>query len=164
MTYPWPVRLRNVILRVWREAAKFGLIGLFNFALDTGLFNLLRHSTMHNRPLTAKVVSTSVAVVSSYFMNRHWTWRERSRTGLRRELPLFVILSGVGLAISLACLGVSHYALGFTSVLADNLSANGVGLVLGMLFRFWSFKKWVFLAPPSGPEPAPLEDAIRTTA
>ena len=154
------MRLRGLVLRLWREAAKFGLIGLVNFVVDVGLFNILRHTAFTDKPVTAKVISTSVAIVSSYFMNRHWTWRERSRTGLRRELPLFVVLSGVGLGISLGCLGVSHYLLGFTSVLADNLSANGVGLVLGMLFRFWSFQKWVFL---KAPVPTPLEDAVSTT-
>jgi len=33
---------------------------------------------------------------------------------------------------------------GFTSALADNISANVVGLGLGTLFRFWSYRKWVF--------------------
>lgn len=154
--------LTNLIRRLWREAAKFGIIGLINFGVDVGLFNALRHGTLESKPLTAKVISTSVAVVLSYFMNRHWTWKGRSRTGLRRELPLFVLLSAVGLGISLACLSVSHYALGHTSKLADNISANGFGLVLGMVWRFWSFKRWVFLAPPGESEPSALQDAVRT--
>jgi putative flippase GtrA len=68
-----------------------------------------------------------------------------------------VIVAGVGLLISVACLWFSHYALGFTSLLADNISANFVGLGLGTLFRFWSYRKWVFpevedadQAPPVG--------------
>jgi len=161
---PYPdIVLKNLIARVWREAAKFGLVGLFNFVVDAGLFNLLRHTSFEHKPLTAKFISTTVAVISSYFMNRHWTWRDKTRSGLRRELPLFVVLSAIALGISLACLGVSHYLLGHTSVLADNISANGFGLVLGTAFRFWSFKKWVFLTPPAGPEPTALEDAVRTT-
>jgi hypothetical protein len=48
---------------------------------------------------------------------------------------------------------VSHYALGFTSVLADNISGNVIGLGLGTLFRFTFYRLWVF-APHRG-EPAP---------
>ncbi|WP_418606452.1 hypothetical protein [Georgenia sp. SUBG003] len=33
------------------------------------------------------------------------------------------------MAIAVGCLAVSHYVLGFTSPLADNVAANGVGLV-----------------------------------
>ena len=161
--YPCPV-LTTLFTRVWREAGKFGLVGLFNFVVDAGLFNLLRHTTFENKPLTAKVVSTTVAVISSYFMNRHWTWKDRTRSGLRRELPLFVVLSAIALGISLACLGVSHYVLGYRGALADNIAANGFGLVLGTAFRFWAFKKWVFLATPAGSEPTALEDAVRTSA
>lgn len=159
--YPGSV-IRNLIARVWREAAKFGIIGLFNFALDAGLFNVLRHTVMSNRVITASIVSTSVAAVSSYFMNRHWTWRDRSRTGLSRELPMFLLLSAVGLGISTGCLAFSHYVLGYTSGLADNIAKNGFGLVLGMVWRFWSFKRWVF-RPAATAQDSALEDAVNTT-
>ena len=162
MPYP-PGVLKSLVLRLWREAAAFGIVGLINFGVDVGLFNLMRHTVFEDKPLTAKIISTSVAATSSYFMNRHWTWRDKNRSGIRRELPLFLLLSAIGLGISTGCLAVSHYALGLTSVLADNLSANGIGLVLGMAWRFWSFKKWVFLAPTAEEEPSALEDAVRTT-
>ena len=143
------------------EIAKFGIVGGINFAVDVVLFNLLNESIFDNKPLTSKAISTSVAAVSSYFMNRHWTWRDRDRTSLGRELPLFLLLSAVGLGIALACLGISHYGFGFTGTLADNISANGFGLVLGMLWRFWSFKRWVF-TDATGYEATPLEAALRT--
>jgi putative flippase GtrA len=50
----------------------------------------------------------------------------------------------IGLLISLTCLWVSHYVLGFTSVLADNVAANVVGLAAGTAFRFWAYKRFVF--------------------
>lgn len=144
------------------EIGKFGIVGAVNFLLDTGLFNVINETDNHHHPLTAKTISTTTAAISSYFMNRHWTWRDKDRTSLHRELPMFLLLSAVGLAISLACLGFSHYVLGYTSTLADNVSANGFGLVLGMLWRFWSFKRWIFTAP-DGYEATPLEAALRTT-
>jgi hypothetical protein len=57
------------------------------------------------------------------------------------------------MAIALACLAVSHYLLDLRSPLADNISANGVGLVLGTLFRFWAYRRFVF----AGEEFAPVE-------
>ncbi|MDQ1687054.1 MAG: hypothetical protein QOK42_29 [Frankiaceae bacterium] len=128
-----------------QELAKFGAVGFVNFVLDVALFNVLRLTVLDGKPLTAKAISTAVAATSSYFMNRHWTWRHRVRSGLAKEYGLFILLSAIGLGITESCLAVSHYLLGLDSVLADNLSANGVGLVLGMAWRFWSFKRWVFL-------------------
>lgn len=134
-----------------REVSKFGLVGVVNLMLDIAVFNLLRVEVLPGKPLTAKAVSMSLAATSSYFMNRHWTWRDRARTGVRREYLLFMLLSAIGLGLTEACLAVSHYLLGFHSVLADNVAANGVGLVIGMAWRFWSFRQWVFLAvePPA---------------
>jgi putative flippase GtrA len=142
------------------EVAKFGLVGMFNAVLDIALFNWLRVEGVG--PLTSKAISVTVAATSSYFMNRHWSFAHRARTGVRREYTLFIILSAVGLAIVEVCLAVSHYGLGFHSRLADNVAANGIGLVLGTAWRFWSFKRWVFL--PADPDlPTPAEAAISTT-
>jgi putative flippase GtrA len=143
------------------EVAKFGIVGGINFALDASIFNVLNETVLNGKPLTSKAISTTIAAVSSYFMNRHWTWRDRDRTSLHRELPLFLLLSAVGLGIALACLGFSHYVLGYQGTLADNISANGFGLVFGMLWRFWSFKRWVF-TDPAGYEATAFEAAVRT--
>jgi dolichol-phosphate mannosyltransferase len=140
-----------------REMVTFGAVGVLNLLIDVGLFNLLLLGLRHDAAI-AKVVSTTAATVSSYFMNRHWTWRHRTRSGVHRELPLFAALSAVGLGIAEACLWISHDLLGHTSALADNVAANGFGLALGMVWRFLSFKKWVFTAPLVPAEPA---DAAR---
>lgn len=162
----WLPAIRRSSRSVFAEIAKFGVVGFVNFALDVGLFNVLRITVLSTKPITAAVASTSVAATSSYFMNRHWTWRDRARRGLSRELPLFLVLSAVGLGISTGCLALSHYALGLHSLVADNVAKNGVGLVLGMAWRFWSFQRWVFLVPPDPagePVPTALEAAAATT-
>ncbi len=144
------------------EVAKFGVVGVFNAVLDIALFNYL-HFSVGIGPLTAKAISTTIAATSSYFMNRHWSFAHRARSGLRREYALFVVLSGVGLLIVEVCLAVTRYGLGLKSVFALNVAANGVGMVLGTLWRFYAFKRWVFLpAEPGGPSAA--EAAISTTA
>ena len=150
--------------KLWHEVAKFGVVGAFAFVIDVGLFNILRFAggegPMYDKPLTAKVVSVAVATTFAYFGNRYWTFRHRGRTSFGREYLLFFVLNGVGMAISVSCLWISHYLLGFTSALADNISANVIGLALGTLFRFWSYRRWVF------PEDAEAADeaAISTSA
>jgi putative flippase GtrA len=125
-----------------RELMKFGVVGGFAFVVDIGVFNLLLHAT--DKPLTSKTISTVVATTVSYAGNRSWTFRRRSKSTVRREYALFFFLNAVGLLIALTCLWVSHYLLGFTSTLADNIAANVVGLGLGTAFRFWSYRRWVF--------------------
>ncbi len=145
------------------EVVKFGVVGGVNVVVDVAIFNLLLFHVLPNKPLTDKAVSTSVAIVSSYFMNRHWTWRDRERHGLARELPLFFVLSAIGLLLAEACLAFSHYVLGLDSKLADNISANVFGLLLGMAFRFWAYRRWVF--PEATPEAvdASAEETAATT-
>jgi putative flippase GtrA len=127
-----------------RELLKFGMVGAVAFVVDVGLFNLVLHAT--EKPLTSKTISTVAATTVAYFGNRYWTFRRRSRSGLGREYTLFFLLNGVGLAIALGCLAISHYLLGFTGRWADNIAANGIGLALGTMFRFWSYRRFVFPA------------------
>jgi dolichol-phosphate mannosyltransferase len=162
------VQLAQLRWQLWwatkraREMVAFGAVGAANLLLDVGLFNLILLGFRHDAA-GAKVASTTVATVASYFMNRHWTWRDRNRSGVHRELPIFAVLSAIGLALAEACLWVSHDLLGYTSALADNVAANGVGLALGMVWRFLSFKRWVFTAPlvPAEVEEEPSSDAER---
>lgn len=142
-----------------RELMKFGVVGGFAYAVDIGVFNLMLHST--DKPLTSKTVSTVLATTVSYAGNRTWTFRRRGRSGVRREYALFFLLNGVGLGIALTCLAVSHYVLGFTSTLADNIAANVVGLGLGTTFRFWSYRRYVFPALlPEAAAPDAVDDSL----
>jgi putative flippase GtrA len=126
--------------------AKFGIVGAVCYAIDIAVSNLC-HVTLGMGPLSAKTVSTVVAATCSYVGNRHWSFTHRARTGLRREYTLFVILNTVGLFIALACLGFARYVLGLKGVLAFNIAGNVVGTGLGTVFRFWAYKRWVFLHP-----------------
>jgi putative flippase GtrA len=135
------------------ELAKFGAVGMVALVIDVGLFNLLRYAgnpgLFYDKPLTAKAISVVAATTFAYFGNRLWTFTDRGRTTFAREYVLFFVLNGIAMGISLSCLWFTHYGLGHTSALADNLSANVLGLALGTAFRFWSYRKWVFPAVPA---------------
>jgi putative flippase GtrA len=123
------------------------------FVIDVGLFNLLVHShgliskttaPLATHPVTGKIISSIVATLFAYFGNRNITWRGLSRHSIHREIALFFIFNVIAMGIAGLALAVSRYVLGFDSFLADNLSANVIGVGLGTLFRFWSYRKWVF--------------------
>lgn len=147
-------RLYAPIQGLVHEVAKFGIVGAFAFVIDIGLFNILLYGggPLVDKPLSAKAVSVAVATTFAYFGNRYWTFRHRGRTNMGREYLLFFVFNGIAMLISLACLWVSHYAMGLDSPLADNISANVVGLILGTLFRFVAYRTWVFPAIPADDE------------
>ncbi len=141
----WFAQLEGRLRALFHELAKFGTVGFLSLLLDLSVFNAMLALT--DKPLTSKIVSTVLAATNAFFLNRHWSFKHRERSGVRREYVLFFALNAIGLGISLTCLFVSHYVLGFESALADNVAANGVGLVLGTTFRFWSYRRFVWTAP-----------------
>ena len=140
-------RLTHAIFQLGR----FGVVGIVALVVDVGLFNALRFAggegPLYRWVLGAKVISSAVATVVSWLGNRYWTFRDTRREQARHEFLLFVLMCTIGLGISLACLALSHYLLGLTSPLADNISANVIGLALGTAFRFYAYRTWVFSAP-----------------
>lgn len=151
-----PETLRQRLRRGAGELGRFGTVGLGAFVLDVGIFNLLVHvgdpGVLADRPLTAKTISMVVATVFAYQVNREWTWKHRQRRGFWREYSLYFLLNAIALAITLVPLAISRYGLGMDSALADNISANLIGVGLGTLFRFWSYRKWVFPKVEEEPE------------
>lgn len=161
-------RIRAAYEVLAREFAKFGVVGLTAFLIDLVLYNLLvfgppggAEGPMSDIPLRAKIVSTAIATVFAWLGNRYWTFRGRRSTRVLREFALYIWFNIIGLGIALACLGFSRYLLGLDSQLADNVSGNGVGLVLGTVFRFWAYRTFVFTGdrgPTLGGEPSPPAD------
>jgi putative flippase GtrA len=134
---------------LFAQLARFGVVGLIGLVVDVGVFNLLRAtlldpSSIHEGPFIAKVISTCLAIAANYFGNRYWTFGATRRTQVAREGIEFVLVSAGGMLITLACLWISHYLLGFTSVVADNIAGNVIGLGLGTIFRFAFYRYWVF--------------------
>jgi putative flippase GtrA len=131
------------------ELAKFGVVGGIGAVIDLGGAAVL-HGSYHQGPLTAKAISISVATVVTYFGSRFWTFRHRENQALHRETLLFFALNLVGLLIAEAVIGCTSYALGFKGTVAYNL-ASLIGTGLGTIFRFYAYRKWVFLAPTAPP-------------
>jgi putative flippase GtrA len=125
------------------ELSKFGSVGLLAYFVDLGVFNLVL-LVLRTSPLTAKICSVAVATLVAWLGNRYWTFTARKTAARGKELLGFAFVNVIGLGIGLLCLWISHYLLGFTSPIADNISANVIGLALGTLFRYFAYRKFVF--------------------
>ncbi|WP_024287588.1 GtrA family protein [Cellulomonas sp. KRMCY2] len=150
--------MRNRVL----ELARFGSVGLLALVVDVGLFNLLSFGPgelLDHKPLTAKIVSATVATVVSWLGNRYWTFASHRTTAPTRELIGFAVVNLIGMGIAVLCLAFSTYVLGLTSPLADNVAANVVGLALGTLFRYFAYRHLVFTGSTAVPA-ALAEDAL----
>lgn len=138
-------RVRRLVI----QGLQFGIVGAAGLLVDLTVFNALRLTllspeSIHTGPLLAKIVSTVLAIATNWLGNRYWTFaRDRQSNTVREGIEFFAV-SLAGMGIGLGCLWVSHYVLGFTSVIADNISANVVGLALGAVFRFTLYRYWVF--------------------
>jgi putative flippase GtrA len=145
---PGPAGRRGRSEGLGREASGFAAVGAIGLLVDIGGYNALVHlggdGLLADQPLVAKAISLVAGTTVAYFGNRFWTYRDRPRRRLAREYTLYMFFSGVALAIALGCLAVSRYVLGLANPVADNVAANGIGLALGSLFRFFSYRRYVF--------------------
>jgi putative flippase GtrA len=139
------------------ELAKFGLVGAIAAVLDLGGAAMLYGAAGLNE-LAAKTISTVVAATFAYAGNRVWTFRHRANAGLAREYLIFFMLNGIGLLIALLVIGFTTYSLGLHGPLAYNV-AQVTGTGIGTIFRYWAYKKWVFL-----PAEVPAEAATEVAA
>lgn len=131
------------------QVLRFGLVGGIGFVVDVLVFNALRLTVLSPEvlaegPVLAKVASTSVAIVVNWLGSRYWSFRLEQRRPAAREGLEFLAASLLGMGAAVACLVVSRDVLGFTSVLADNIASNVVGLAVGSALRFTLYRWWVF--------------------
>ncbi len=143
-----------------REFAKFGAVGGVGLLVDLGVFNLLRQVT--ELPVVrASIVATVVAIGFNYLGFRYFTYRDRDKSRRTKELSLFFLFSLVGLVIQSGVLYAATYGFGWDSPLQSNIF-KFLGIGIATLFRFWSYRTWVFQAlpdPDPDPDPEPVQAA-----
>lgn len=130
-----------------KELAKFGTIGVINLVINFAVFNVLLLTLPPNKEVWAKGLAAIVATTCAYFMNRHWTYRDRPKSTLRREYTLFFLFNAVGFAMETGLVAFTKYVLNETHPIALNVS-SAVGIGLGTIFRFWAYRTHVFKLAP----------------
>jgi putative flippase GtrA len=143
-------RFRHLINEGW----KFLVVGAVGAVVTIGGAEAMQIGGMDK--YVAVTIATIVATVVTFVGNRYWTFSHRAGNGTAHESTMFFILNGVGLLIYYACIWIIQDVGGLTGKAWYGVALI-VGTVLGTLFRFWSYRKWVWgkTRTPSGGPPAP---------
>ncbi|MFJ5227028.1 GtrA family protein [Streptomyces sp. NPDC088400] len=139
--------LRVRLDRLVREVAKFGAVGGAGLLVNLLVFNLVRHTT--ELPVVrASILATVVAIAFNYVGFRYFTYRDRDKSRRTKELTLFLLFSVVGLVIENGVLYAATYGFGWDTPLQSNVF-KFLGTGVATLFRFWSYRTWVFRTLPA---------------
>ena len=152
--------VRRHLPEKYRELAKFLVVGGTAWIVDTGIFTVLSHTVLENKVITAKVISILISTMLSYVLNREWSFSARGGRERHHEAMLFFLVNGIALLLNLVPLWLSRYVFGFnvehysrlTVSLTDFIFANVIGTLIGMAFRFWAYRRFVF-PEELGPHP-----------
>ncbi len=141
----------------WRtvlsEVSRFFLVAQAATWISFVLFNMLVHGWFIGDPLlgdhaiTSYVLANSVGMVISYHGARGWVFPDRPPQQADGGWTAYVVINLAAMALPVGCLVLSRHVLGLEDALSDNLSANGVGLVLAFGARFYLFRRFVFRRP-----------------
>lgn len=135
-----------------KQLGRFGIVGLMNFSVDTGIVYTLQHYTgieiRDPRILYLFVASASIAIVNSYFWQRTWTFSEKAPPSAK-EFTGFLIVTLLSIGInSGAAFLAGNILLGLDVVAASRvLGASKVfATAISLFWNFLGYKFIVFKA------------------
>lgn len=137
------VRLYQKFSEIIHQMGKFGAVGITAFVVMLATTNLF-WTVFGLSAVVGQILGGLCAMVVAFLGNRYWTFGERAFTGFGRETVLFLAMNAVALGLQIGCLAFTVYVLQLDGPLARNISGNFIGIALGVAFRFWSYRKWVF--------------------
>jgi putative flippase GtrA len=135
-----------------REEVKFLIVGGGCFVIATAINYGLKFTVLNHKPVTALTIANIITMIISYLLNREWSFRTRGGRRRHHEASLFFLLSGIAVAVASAPLWASRYVFQLqvptvsrpVQEIADFVSGLVLGTLLAMIFRLWSFRRWVF--------------------
>jgi putative flippase GtrA len=138
------------------EIGRFMVTGGLSTLVSVSLFNFLVHGLyltsspwLATQPLTALVIANLVGMMVSYRLSRYWTFRHRQPVHADGGRTAFFLINVVTLPLAVGTLWFSRHVLGLTDPVADNLSGNVIGALIGQVARFYLFRTYVFSQPVS---------------
>ncbi|GGO75978.1 GtrA family protein [Nocardioides deserti] len=136
------------------EAGRFIAVGGLATVVALIIFNVLvhgfntgDHAVLPDQPVLAYVIANTVGMFVSYRGSRTWAFRDRPPRQADGGLTAFVAINAVTMLIPIACLTISRNVLGLDDPISDNVSANVIGLVMGLASRFYLFRRFIFRRP-----------------
>jgi putative flippase GtrA len=122
----------------WEQLAQFCFVGAVGYLINLGIYALLLDRGVHY--LLAATLSFLVAVANNYWLNRHWTFRER-KAGVAAQGMRFFLISLASLGANLLVL---HVLIRFG---AGKLVGQAIAIVLVTPLNFVGNKLWSFRRP-----------------
>ena len=124
-----------------REALAFACVGSIGFAVDAGGLMLLFHALGWGH-YPARGASFLIAVTVTWYLNRTWTFANRSGSNRRREYTVYFLVQALGAGINGAV-----YALGLAlspTMQAFPVLALALGSIVAMAFNFVATRRLAF--------------------
>src|SRR3989338_7532654 len=125
-----------------RQLGRFGIVGLMNFSVDTGIVYTLQYYTGISlddpRILYLFVVSGSLAIVNSYFWQRTWTFSEKAPPSTK-EFIGFLMITLLSIGINS---GVAFWAGTFLlrlDIIAPSRVLGAAKIIATAVSLFWNF-------------------------
>ncbi len=145
--------------RVFTEAYRFLAVGgiativafvIFNFLVHG--FNTEHKALLDGHPYLGYVIANTVGMMVSYRGSKTWVFKHRPPRSADGGRTAFIAINLVTMLIPIACLWLSRNVFGLDDPWSDNVSANVVGLFLGLVARFYLFRRLVFRHPVHLPD------------
>jgi len=135
--------LYNRFEHLVHELGKFGIVGGIALFINAGVFNAFMYA-VPGKQIYGKVVATIVATCFTYVGNRYWVYKDRDKIDRGREMFFFFLINGIAAVIEVGAVFVTKYGLHMNSALAANIASYVFALPLGMLFRLYCYRTFVF--------------------
>ena len=134
------MELQKVLtLDYWRSFIKFNLVGLSGVLVNEGLLLFLAQEGMYY--LYGSAIAIEVSILSNFFLNDYWTFRDRRHGHIAVRLLKFNALMLVGLVVNLAILYAGSAYAGINYALS-----NLLGIAVAFLVRYWLSVKYAWIA------------------
>lgn len=133
--------------RVAKEAWRFSWIGAVGFCVDGGLL-LLSHEWLNLNWSAARLLSFTIAVTITWFLNRTITFGDRAASISLEEWRRYFAVNGIGALINL---GIFLFLIECVPLFSGHpLVTLAVAAAIALAFNFFGSRRFVFRANPVG--------------
>ncbi|MCL1859384.1 MAG: GtrA family protein [Oscillospiraceae bacterium] len=135
-------KIKNIIKYIdkkidLKKFFKFGITGLLNTAIDWLVSSFLYYCFTVPSP-TAKVIGQISAIINSYFINKHWTFKNNNKHK-KSEILKFLVVQGISLGIGYAGMKYFNEYLDVNFILCQILIAG-----ITIIINYFGNKLFVF--------------------
>lgn len=123
---------------------RFAIVGISNTVLDFTLMNLLSLAGLNL--IIANTISTGIAMIYSFLMNKKWTFHSAGQDYLRQVI-LFFVFTAIGIWVIQNGLIIlaQHYLprFGLSDQVFNNLAKLGAS-VFSLTWNYLTYNRFVF--------------------